>query len=61
MGYQLPEMVKAGSGSIVNIASILGQVGFENSAAYVASEHGVVVLTKASALEYAKKKVRVTP
>jgi NAD(P)-dependent dehydrogenase (short-subunit alcohol dehydrogenase family) len=59
MKYQLPEMVKSGSGSIVNIASILGQVGFENSPAYVASKHGVVGLTKGTALEYAKKKVRV--
>lgn len=59
MKYQLPEMVKAGSGSIVNIASILGQVGFENSPAYVASKHGVVGLTKGTALEYAKEKVRV--
>jgi NAD(P)-dependent dehydrogenase (short-subunit alcohol dehydrogenase family) len=59
MRYQLPEMVKAGSGSVVNVASILGQVGFENSAAYVASKHGVVGLTKSSAIEYAKKKVRV--
>lgn len=59
MKYQLPEMVKAGSGSIINVASILGHVGFENSAAYVASKHGVVGLTKAGALEYAKKKVRV--
>lgn len=57
--YQAPEMVKNGSGSIVNIASILGQVGFEKSAAYVAAKHGVVGLTKTAAWEYAKEKVRV--
>lgn len=59
MKYQLPEMVKAGSGSIINVASILGQVAFENSPAYVASKHGVVGLTRCSAVEYAKKNVRI--
>ena len=57
--YQAPEMVKNGSGSIINIASILGQVGFEKSAGYVAAKHGVVGLTKSTAWEYAKDKVRV--
>lgn len=57
--YQAPEMVKNGSGSIINIASILGQVGFANSAGYVAAKHGVVGLTKSVAWEYAADKVRV--
>lgn len=59
MKYQLPEMVKAGGGSIINIASILGQSGFANSAGYVAAKHGVVGLTKSAAWEYAPQKVWV--
>lgn len=59
MRYQIPAMLKAGGGAIVNIASILGQVGFENSSAYVAAKHGVVGLTKNAAIEYSSKKIRV--
>jgi len=59
MRYQIPAMLEAGGGAIVNMASILGSVGFMNASAYVAAKHGVVGLTKAAAMEYAQQGIRI--
>jgi NAD(P)-dependent dehydrogenase (short-subunit alcohol dehydrogenase family) len=59
MRYQIPAMLKSGGGAIVNMASILGSVGFANAVAYVAAKHGVVGMTKNAAIEYAAKGIRV--
>jgi NAD(P)-dependent dehydrogenase (short-subunit alcohol dehydrogenase family) len=59
MKYQIPAMLAAGGGSVVNMASILGRVAFADSVAYVAAKHGVLGLTKTAAVEYAPKGVRV--
>jgi len=55
----LPEMIKQGRGKIINIASIAGQIGFPNAAAYCASKGAIMGLTKALAMELAPKKINV--
>ncbi|GAA3971663.1 SDR family oxidoreductase [Pedobacter ginsengiterrae] len=56
--YELEQMEKNGGGTIINIASIHGQVAAPNSPAYTASKHAVVGLTKNIAVEYAQKNIR---
>lgn len=59
MKYEIPAMLQSGGGAIVNMASILGQVGFANSPAYVSSKHGVIGLTQNAAVEYGAQGIRI--
>jgi NAD(P)-dependent dehydrogenase (short-subunit alcohol dehydrogenase family) len=59
MKYEIPAMVGAGGGAIVNTASVAGLVGERGIGAYSASKHGVVGLTRTAALDYIGQGVRI--
>lgn len=59
MKYEIQQMKKQGSGAIVNNSSIGGLVGSAGRSAYHAAKHGVLGLTKCSAVEYASKGIRI--
>jgi NAD(P)-dependent dehydrogenase (short-subunit alcohol dehydrogenase family) len=59
MKHQIPQMLEGGGGAIVNTASLAGLVAVPSLAAYIASKHGVVGLTRAAAVEHANDGIRV--
>ncbi len=59
MKYEIPHMLKQGAGSIVNMSSIAGLVGGPIGIAYFASKAGVIGATRAAAIEYGEKGIRV--
>jgi NAD(P)-dependent dehydrogenase (short-subunit alcohol dehydrogenase family) len=56
--FAIPEMMKAGGGSIVNISSVGGLVGFASYAAYCSAKGGLIQLTKSLAIDYGLSNIR---
>lgn len=59
MKYEIPAMIDSGGGSIVNMTSTAGLRGWQGIGGYVASKHGIVGLTRSSALDYAPRGIRI--
>jgi NAD(P)-dependent dehydrogenase (short-subunit alcohol dehydrogenase family) len=59
MKYEIPAMLAAGGGAIVNTASVAGLVGERGIGAYAASKHGVVGITRTAALDYIGRGIRI--
>jgi NAD(P)-dependent dehydrogenase (short-subunit alcohol dehydrogenase family) len=57
--YEIAAMLKSGGGAVVNMASILGSVGFAGAVAYTSAKHALLGMTKVAAMEYAPKGVRI--
>ncbi len=59
MKAQIPRMLESGGGSIINISSVAGRVGYPMAGAYTAAKHGMVGLTRTAALEYSSQGIRI--